>query len=268
MAGLSFSQAWEQTRRILARDGRLIWPLALMALVVPQLLVGTVVGPAAMTDLSAQGQGATSFGYLLALLLVAAARFGGLTALAQLALRSDERLGDALRSGLRRSPAVLGATLLVLLPLTAMLAPALIAIGQRQQPSGAAALLFLVGLVLGVVAFARLQFAIPVGAIEGGGPVRLLVRSWRLTAGRALRLLGFVLLCVGLLLIVTFALNAVLGSLIIVALGQPKALSVSALALSAVGLFGEMLVLVPYSIMAARLYAQAAQGYASVPHAP
>lgn len=267
MTRLSFSRAWEETRRIVARDGRLIWPIGLMTLVVPQLLIGTVVGPAAMSDLSQQGDG-NSVAFLLALLLVALARFGGLVAIAQLSLRSDERVGDALRSGLRRAPAVLGATLLVLLPLTAFLAPALLAAGQHQQPSGASALSFLVGLVLGVIVFARLQFAVATAATEGGNPIRLLVRSWRLTAGHTLRLVGFALLFVGLLLIVTFALNAVLGSLVIIALGKPEPLSVAALLLSAVGLVGELLVLVPYTIMSARLTAQAAQGSASVPHAP
>jgi len=266
---LSFSRAWEETRAILKRDGRLIWPLGLMTLVLPQLLIATVVGPTGMTDMSQDAQRASSLGFLLALLLVAWARFGGLTAIAQLTLRSDERVADALRSGLKRGPAVLGATLLVLLPLVLLLAPVLMSAGQQQQPTLGSALIFLVGLVLGIVALSRLQFAIAIAAAEGGGPIRLLSRSWKLTRGNALRLLGFVLLFVALLLIVSIALSSVFGSLVILALGQPEPMSVAALLLAALGLLGEMLVLVPYSVMLARLYAQAAQGgSSSVPHAP
>lgn len=268
MTKLSFSGAWDETRAILNRDGRLIWPLGLMTLVLPQLMIATVLGPAAMTDLSQNAQATRSLSFLLALLLVAWARFGGLTAIAQLALHSDERVGDALRSGLKRAPAVLGVVLLVLLPLTALLAPALLAAGQQQQPSPASALGFLAGIILGVVILARLQFAVSIAAAEGGSPIRLMVRSWRLTAGNTLRLLGFVLLFVAVLLIVSIALSAVVGSLVLLAFGKPDPLSVAALLLSALGLLGELLVLVPYSIMLTRLYAQAVKGSASVPHAP
>ena len=270
MSRLSFSKAWDETRAILKRDGRLIWPLGLTTLVLPQLLIGTIVGPAAMTNMSQDTQRASSLGFLLALLLVAWARFGGLTAIAQLTLRSDETVADALKSGLKRAPAVLGTILLVLLPLMLMLAPALMSTGQQQQPpSPGSALLFLLGMVLGLVMLSRLQFAVAIAAAEGGGPIRLLLRSWQLTKGNALRLLGFVLLFIIVLLIVVFALNAVLGSLVLLAFGQPEPMSVAALLLSALGLTGEMLVLVPYSVMLARLYAQAAQGGTStVPHAP
>ena len=269
MTRLSFSRAWDETRAILKRDGRLIWPLGLTTLVLPQLLIGTIVGPAGMTEMSQDTQRASSLGFLLALLLVAWARFGGLTAIAQLTLRSDERVADALKSGLKRAPAVLGAIMLVLLPLVLMLAPALMSAGQQQPPSSGSALIFFLGLVLGLVVLSRLQFAIAIAAAEGGGPIRLLLRSWQLTKGNALRLLGFVLLFIIVLLIVIFALSAVLGSLVLLAFGQPGPMSVAALLLSALGLTGEMLVLVPYSVMLARLYAQAAQGgSSSVPHAP
>ncbi|WP_114228278.1 MULTISPECIES: hypothetical protein [Sphingomonas] len=267
MSKLSFSAAWDETRAILARDGRLIWPLGLMTLVLPQLLIGTVMGPAAMAA-AATNASATSLTLLVALVLIAWTRFGGLVGIAQLALHSDERVGDALRSGLLRGPAVLGATVLLLIPLTALMAPALIATSAQQQPSPAAALAFLAGLVIGVVILARLQFAVSIAAAEGGNPIRLLVRSWQLTKGRTLRLLGFVLLFLALLLIVTLALSAVLGSLVILALGKPEPMSVAALLLSGLGLLGELLVLVPYSVMLARLYRQASHGSATVPHAP
>jgi hypothetical protein len=240
-----------------------------MTLVLPQLLIATVVGPTGMTDMSQDAQRASSLGFLLALMLVAWARFAGLTAIAQLTLRSDERVADALRSGLKRGPAVLGATLLVLLPILLLLAPALLSAGQQQPPSPGSAVSFLAGLVLGLVVLSRLQFAIAIAAAEGGGPIRLLSRSWQLTKGNALRLLGFVLLFVIVLLIVSLALNSVLGSLVLLAFGKPEPLSVAALLLSALGLIGELLVLVPYSVMLARLYAQAAQGGTStVPHSP
>lgn len=269
MTKLSFSKAWEETRAVLGRDGRLIWPLGLMMLVLPQLLIGTVLGPQAMADLPRNQQVATSFSFLLALFLVAICRFGGLTAIAQLTLRSNERVGDALLSGLKRAPAVLGATLLVLVPLTLLVAPAMLAGGNQQQPSPVGALLFLVGIIAGIVMLARLQFAVAIAAAEGGNPVRLLVRSWKLSAGSTLRLLGFVLLFIGVLLIVMLALSAVGGSLVILLFGKPEPMSVAALLLSALGLIGELLVLVPYSIMLARLYAQAAHlGGTGLPHAP
>jgi len=265
---LSFSRAWDETRAILARDGRLLWPIALMTLVVPQLLIGTVVGPGAVVGLSAANQGGQSVTLLIGLILVAIARFGGLTAIAQLALRSDEQVGEALRSGLRRAPAVLGATLLVLFPLMILIAPALLPVSQNQQPSPGAALLFLIGLVVGLVIFARLQFAIAVAAAEGGGPLRLLGRSWRLSKGQSLRLIGFLFLFLALLAVVALTLSSVLGSVILLTLGKPDPMTVSALLLGLIGLVGEALVLVPYSVMLARLYAQAAQHQASVPHAP
>jgi hypothetical protein len=185
-------------------------------------------------------------------------------------LNPGERVRDALGRAFRRAPVLFAAALLLLLPLAALMGPALLSVSQTGQPDPGASLLFLVGTIIAIVLLTRFQLAVPVAVHEDGGPLKLLSRSWVLTRGNTFKLLGFVIVFLVLLLIVSLALGSVLGSLVVMVLGRPEPWSVSALLLALLSLLADLLVMLPYAVMTARLYAQGAGRTAepTVPHAP
>lgn len=271
MTRLSLSRAWDETRAVLARDGRLLWPVGLGLLVLPSLLLTYGLAALGVKPPAPTGQAsATTVVFLLLTLLVGLIRFTGLLTIALLALKPGERVRDALGRALRRAPVLFAATLLLLLPLAVLMGPALLSAGRTGQPDPGTSLLFLLGTIIAILLLTRFQLAAPVAVNESGGPLKLLSRSWALTRGSTFKLLGYVLLFLVLLLIVSLTLSSVVGSLVVMALGRPEPWSVAALLLSLLALLADLLVLLPYAVMTARLYAQGARRTTepTVPHAP
>jgi hypothetical protein len=108
------------------------------------------------------------------------------------------------------------------------------------------------------IGFAVVQLAIPVAATEQGGPIRLLSRSWQLSRGSYLRLLGFAILVFVSVGIVGLAVGSVGGSLIRIALGPPNAGTLSALLIGLIGGLVQAAFTVVSAVMLARIYVQLA----------
>ena len=123
---------------------------------------------------------------------------------------------------LRRLPAILGALVLSMLAMAAlmlgglMVAVLLVALGGVDPGGGGpgvflalVALVAFVGaaIVLGI----RWSLGIVIVALEEAGPLRALVRSWRLTAGAAWRTLGIVVLVTLVVAVIGGLLSEVLG---------------------------------------------------------
>jgi hypothetical protein len=264
MTKLSLSRAWDETRSVLSRDGRLFASVALAIVVLPQTIVGLL-----MPVSPGERQG------LALILLLAILVFGFIAqiALCRLAIGPSTTVGAAIARGLSRMPALLGAFLLLMVLLFLIMIPLVILMGVMglvsstagAQPPIAAVLIVLVVML---IAYAVFQLAIPAAAAEAGGPMHLLKRSWQLAKGNYLRLLGFVAVMFVGLLVVLMVGQFALGSMIIAALGQPEHLSLSALLISLVAALIQALFTVILATMLTRIYAQLASHGAAQPSVP
>lgn len=238
MNNLSITTAWNEATEFLRREGHLLYPLAFLLLALPG---------AAMALLGPQQQpapGEMPQPGLWMLMMPAALVLGliGQVALSYLALRPGSSVGEALGRGARRFLPMLGAALLLALGallllflISVVVAVAMPGAAQGLQAGGPPTQgeLAAVGLIVLILApvfvyfGTRLSLMAPVAAAQEGGPIALLGRSWRLTAGRFWKLLGFFILFGIVVLVAAMAVQFVLGSLIALAAGRPEPGSLS-----------------------------------------
>lgn len=261
MTTLSISKAWDETKDVLARDGRLIGAVALAAVLLPQAIAGVIAPPPNLS-----GEQPPSWMPALTMLIALAGIIGQI-AVTRLAIGPATSVGEAIMHGLRRLLPAFAAILLFALPLVVALAIVLAVVGGpaaietmraggTPDPSiGTAILLFI---VIAVAVSVRFQMIIPVATAEKGGPVHILRRSWQLSAGHYWRLLGFLLLvCVVALVILLLA--QIVGGLLAQALfGEARPLSVAALLVALITGLAQTAFAVVAATMLARIYVQLA----------
>ena len=259
MPNLSISRAWEETTSFVARETRLLVPLALALLFLPSV-IAALAAPRGRVDLDGSPLNISLFVAQLLLGLV------GQVAIARLALGHREPLGQVIGHSAKRLPALLGAAVIVMLPLSiALVATMGGATAITRQGSGAspvAALLLLLALTILVVALiivmARFLLATAIASVEPGGPLHILKRAFDLTRGQVLRLIGAALLFLVGGGVATIALTSVVGLLVTLALGKPEPWSVAALLLGLAESAGQALFATLFTVCFARLYAQRA----------
>jgi hypothetical protein len=104
-------------------------------------------------------------------------------------------LGDAFRAGLRATPRVIGAGLLIFLLFVALWVALAVLMAVSQQ-----VLVVIVAAIAGLVGtffiLASTLVAPIVATLEGAGPITAIQRSWSLSAGNRWRILGLQLLLV------------------------------------------------------------------------
>lgn len=265
MSSLSISAAWDETKAILARDGKLIATVALALIVFPETVFAVVGAPA-----GPQASGVSLVSYFIVILLGCVAQI----AINRLAIGQGVTVGSAIATGFRRLPSVavvgiltafavlvIAIVLVLILSLTRLMAVP--AAGQPPPPS-----LLLLLLVIIAAFFAIFQLVFPVAAVETGNPLRLISRAWSLSRGHYLRLLGFVVTIFLGLVLVVLALQLVLGSVIVVALGKPDPGTVSALVFGVISGIAQAGFTIILAVMVARIYLQLTSGgeaQASVP---
>lgn len=260
---LSIGKAWDETKNFLAREGRLVAPVALATFALPSVLAGWAF--------PGTGPGTAGGAGLLLMLAVLLAVMVGQMTIALLATGWSGRIGEAMGKVTRRLPAMLGAVMIVFLPLTIV---AIVLIGGALAGAGLTdpAMLtpealakvpkmgWIVLLLAAVFIFASIRL-FPIAAVaatEAGGPVTLLKRSWTLTKGNFGRLLALMLLLVCVAVILDMAVTAVIGSVAALAFGEARAFTLSALLVAlASGLVGALVSSVSAS-MVGRVYAQLA----------
>jgi len=265
MKKLSLSQAWDESRAVLARDGRLLGSVALALVVLPQTIIG-LIAPASAGEPSS-----------LTLTLLGITGIIGMIAqiaINRLAIGPSITVGAAIGRGFTRMPALLGSFLLLVVALFLILIPIVLLLGVagliaepaagNEAPAG----FLLLILLLAALGYAIFQLTIPVAAAETGGSIHLLTRSWRLSRGNYWRLLAFVLLLFACLIVVLIAGQYGLGAMIAVALGPPEALSLSALVISLVVALIQALFMVIFAVMLARIYVQLAGAGEAQPSVP
>ena len=269
MAKLSISKAWDETRALLNRNGKLMTTVAAAMFLLPQVIVGVITG---------QGTDASETAPALGLPVLIAAIIGviGQLAVAWLAIGSGISVGESIRHGLRRTLPFIGAALLMLLALVIFFVVAaglLMAVGVIDgtvtQPRPADVIIILLVMLVPMLFVAvRMLPSVAVATAEPQGPIGILRRSWTLTSGHFGRLLGFILVFVLAALIVAGAVTLISMLVVNVLFGSTEPFSLGALVLSLlVGLLQAALILI-YVVMIARIYVQLAgegEAEASVP---
>ena len=254
MSRLSLSRAWDESKAILARDGGLVITVALALLVLPEIVAG-VVSPPTVTQ--------SAGGRLLALIMAFVGIIGQL-AIIRLAIGPSTTVGQAIAHGARRFPATLGAVFIMICLIGLIIIPLLIVLlmaglvempvqGQPAPRSFSTVLLLLVVACL----FAAVKFimTVPVSSAEEAGPLAILKRSWKLTAGHYWSLFGVELLLLVAAIVLLLSAQFVGGG-IAAAIGQIQPFSVSALILAAFMGLAQAAFTVLASVMLARIYAQ------------
>ena len=264
---VSLSRAWEESRGIFARDGGLLSAVALALLVLPQIVAGLAM-PANESD--------PSLGARLIALAGALIGVVGQLAIVRLALGPSTTVGQAIRHGASRFPALIGALMLLVLALAAIFIPlmaVLLAAGlvevpaTGQQPDASFALVAFLLLIACLLIAVRFMLTVPVASAEKVGPIGVIKRSWRLTAGRFWPLLGLELLLLVAAVFLLLSAQVVGGTLGAIA-GDLKPFSLPALIVAMVVGLAQAVFTVLASLMLTRVYVQVAGGgeaQASVP---
>jgi hypothetical protein len=264
MAKLSISRAWDETRAILAHDGKLISTVALALFVLPGIILN-IVTPAIRT-----GEMPQPGLWLVVVVLVLLVSLTGQLSVIRLALGPHITVRDAIVHGARRLIPYLGAIVVWLAPI--FIADSLLLRTMKADaahPSVAAAVAVLVISLIGLILAVRLMLLSAVASAEDGNSFELLRRSWDLTRGNWWRMFGFLLIFGIGALVLLWAVQSVLGLGVRLAFGDLTVLSVGGLIVIIIGQLISGALSVILFVMLARLYAQRAGSVgvqASVPN--
>lgn len=258
MRHLSISAAWEETKAILAHDGRLLMTVALALVALPSVVNG-LLNPAGMTGTAAPWLNLVAF-------LASVIALAGQLALIRLALGPSITVGGAIAHGFARLPIYFVAVLLLVIALILIAIPCVLLLAamgvpldakpvQMSPPVALIALAFLaVAIFLGV----RLILSPAVASSEDAGPIAILKRSWQLTGGHFWQLLGFLLVFLVGSIILLIAIGSALGVAISLLLGSIQPMSVAALVLALAQALVSTAVSTVFAVMIARIYLQLA----------
>jgi len=264
---LSIGTAWDETKSALARNRRLVVPVALGLILVPAV-VSAMVEPR-----TAPGEQPEAGWWMAITLVMVILMLVGQMAIVLLSSGWQGSVGEAIRRSLRRLPTLIFAALIVMVPLILFLTLLVALIGMSAADASLSAaslsptgwLVLLIGFLAIFAVSVRLIPLVVLVASEDLGPVATLKRAVALTSGHFWKLLAFVLLAVLAFVVAAAAVGVVIGSLISLALGQPEPWSVSLLLLAlAAGLVQAAFVTL-YTAMLARITSQLSAGSPGVP---
>ncbi|HAF41868.1 MAG TPA: hypothetical protein DCG90_08910 [Sphingobium sp.] len=261
MTTMSIGKAWEEAVAFVAREASLLFPVALLFVALPGLILQEMTPPelaAWFADPKADTIPAMPPGFAVAMLLTIILIWFGSLALFALALRPGISVGEALRLSFARLPVLIGTALVIAGALVVAVTMAIllgVVLSLASKPLGAT-----MGLLLGfggaiLVFFASVRFVLlnPVVIDGRTGVVESLRAAWQLTRGHFWRLLGFLFLVMILSAIASAAAQAVVGVLGGLVAGPEGA----RLAGSIAGALVSTVIQVYMLVMLARLYRQA-----------
>lgn len=258
---LSISKAWDETKAILIRDGRLIGAVGLALFVLPGLVLALVTPDSPPRTLPPAGP------WMIVALVVGFLSLVGQLAVIRLAMGPQLTVAEAIRHGVRQFPSYFGAVLIWLLPIWVVgyfLVGQIVADPENPRPAVALGLLGLTA----VLAYFLVRFVVnaAVASAEGIGPLAILRRGWELTAGHWWKLFAFVFsFGIGVLALL-FAVENVTGIFAKLTFGGVERGTVGALL---VALASQLVNAAAYStffVMLARIYIQlSGRGAVGVP---
>ena len=262
MIKLSMSRAWEETKAILARDGRLFVSVALALFVLPGVVLDLSMPESPRGELPKPGT------WMAVALVAISVSLVGQLAVIRLAMGPHLTVGESISHGARRLPPYVGAVIIWALPFILLGTFLLIQSGNPQRPNPGAALALLILMGIGIFFWVRFILSSAAASAESLGPIAILGRSWTLTHGNWWRLFVFLLLFAIGAIVLLYAVESVFGLLAQVILGDTDPMTVGALIVAIIGQCVSALIFVAFFVMLARLYHQAAgsdQVQASVP---
>ncbi|MFB0872928.1 MULTISPECIES: glycerophosphoryl diester phosphodiesterase membrane domain-containing protein [unclassified Sphingobium] len=262
MATMSIGKAWEETVAFVAREASLLFPVVLLFVALPGLILQEMTPPELQAWFAKPNMDAIPAmppGFGLAMLLTIVLIWFGSLALFALALRPGISVGEALRLSLARLPVLLGTAALVVAALViGVIAIALVGglVASLSKAAGA-----LIGLIAGAAAIGgmiyasiRLVLLNPVVIDGQSGVMESLRRAWALTRGHFWRLLAFFIVIMLLSAVAGSAAQLVFGLLGSLVGGPDGARLAGGIASAVVSSIVQVYMLV----MLARLYRQAA----------
>lgn len=262
MAKLSISQAWDESRAVLSRDGKLIGTVALALFVLPGIILDLVMPEAPAGQFPPAGP------WMAVALVAILVSLVGQLAIIRLAMGPHLTVGDAINHGGRRLLSYLGAVLIWIVPLSLAIGALFATAGpDPERPSPAAALgLIIVGLI-GVFLAVRFLMMSAVASAEGRGPLAILRRSWELSGGNWWRLFAFLVTFAIGAIVLLWAVGSVTGVVAQLAFGSIARMTAGGLIVIIVSQVISALISLTFFVMLARLYTQRGQAAAqpSVP---
>lgn len=261
MARVSIGQAWDETKAMFAADRQRIVPVALTMLLLPAAFMVLVMGDESRVEASTMTPGQS-----LTVLACALVSLTGNLAVARLALSRSDSVAGAIGHGLRRMVPLIAAMMIVVLPFFLALFVLVVVFGTdgmgmvAENLSPTFQLAFLVLMLVALYVVMRLILSTVVTVAEPGGPLHILKRSWALTAGNVARIAGFVALLLVAALVVSIAVGAVAGALLLFGSGGVEPLTLTALFLGLVQGAIQAAIAVVYILMLVSLYRQANAG--------
>lgn len=259
MSKLSISRAWDETRAVLARDGKLIGTVALALFVLPGLVLGLVMPTARSAEVPQPGV------WMLVGFVAVLVTLVGQLSIVRLAMGPHVSVGEAIAHGARRLLPYVGSALVWMIPFMLVGGLLLALVGKDpEHPSGAAAIGLLVLTAVGMFLAVRFILTSAVASAEHVGSVAILRRSWQLTHGNWWRLFGFLLIFALGAIVLIVAVGAIAGVVARMLLGDLSPLSLGGLLVSIVSQLVSALISVVLFVMLARIYAQRAGAEAEV----
>ena len=277
MASLSISAAWDETKAVLARDGRLFASVALALTVLPAAIVGAFYPGGLSTAIFAVFE-SNSLGLTVLVVAVFLVILTGQLAITRLAIGPSITVAGAITHSARRLPSYVAVALImsaaimvVMLVGAAFIATTVKTPVSEEELAKAPAVAVVVLVMLAAYLFLMTRIvsvAAAVATTEGTGPLRIIRRSWALTSGHFWRLLGFLLVYLIGTGIAEYAVISVVGTVTPMLLGNMDPMSASALVLALVAALANGIVIVVLAVMLARIYVQLARRAEAQPSVP
>ena len=263
VAKLSISEAWEESRAVLARDGKLIGTVALALFVLPGTILDLVMPEAPVGQFPPPGPWMAVAAVAILISLV------GQLAIIRLAMGPHVSVGEAITHGARRLLPYVAAVLIWALPLMVVIALLYSAAGaDPENPSAGVALGLLAVALLGIYLAVRFLMMSAVASAEAIGPAAILRRSWDISGGNWWRLFGFLFAFAIGAIVLIWAVGTVTGVVAQLALGSVERMTAGGLIVIIVSQLISALVSLTFFVILARIYTQGARpsgAHASVP---
>lgn len=253
MVRLSLSRAWDETKAVLARDGRLFLWVALALFVLPGVVLNVSVPEARAGELPSPG-----IWLAIGLIAIIVSLIGQLSVI-RLGMGPHVSVGEAIAHGARRLLPYIAAVLMWIIPFMIVGLFLFELMGQKSahpRPGAAFGLLLLTA--LGFYIAVRLLLASGVASAEARGPVAILQRSWALSKGNWWRLFAFLLLFGIGAFVLLIAVQSVMTLIAQMMLGGIGPLSLGGLVVAIVSQLVSASISVVFFVMIARIYVQLA----------
>jgi hypothetical protein len=251
MPKLSLSQAWDETRAVLARDGRLFVAVALALFVLPGVVLDVVVPETRNNELPAAGA------WVIVAIIAALVSLAGQIAVIRLSMQPHMTVGEAIVHGARRLLAYISAVLIWVVPILVVGSILYAALKNNPEHPSAAIGLGLIALsVVGFFLAVRMILASAVASAEPIGPIAIVRRSWDLTRGNWWRLFAFLLLFAIGAVCLLWAVESVFGLVARMTLGDLGPLTLASLLVGLVSQLVSAVLSVLFFVMLARIYLQ------------